>query len=425
VTGSRQIVFSSARRAPRRRWSRLGAILLGVVVLVVVAALLLAGSLWGYAWARLGPDTIGGLDDRVTALGAEGPTSAPGTTTVLVAVTAPHDPTVPAAPELRGPVLLVQFGGPREAPAVLSLPPELQVTVDGAPAATLAEIQQEGDTGALVVALTDYTRARIDHAVRTSDDVLPRLVELHQPEICEGTRCRVPSPEEVRQVQAEGSAAQQVAAAAAVLRATAAELDAVAALTAPLTSKRTIDLLSRDVRTDVSLRGGALLDLARALEETPDPEVAEVQLLRNPETGRTVQLEQAETLFQRFRDGVPLADPDGEAPADADPADLVGTVDVAILNGAGIDGLAGQVEARLSAEGFRVVGTGNAPSFAEDGDTVVTYDANDRNAEVAAILLSERLEGATLQAADQVPLFEGTPVGVIVTAGADLADAER
>jgi hypothetical protein len=92
-----------------------------------------------------------------------------------------------------------------------------------------------------------------------------------------------------------------------------------------------------------------------------------------------------------------------------------------VLNGAGIDGLAGRVEGQLAADGFLVVGTGNAPSFT-DGGTIVTYDPEDPAAEVAAILLAERLGDASLQEADRVPMFEGEPVGVIVTAGADLAD---
>jgi hypothetical protein len=36
-----------------------------------------------------------------------------------------------------------------------------------------------------------------------------------------------------------------------------------------------------------------------------------VPMLRNPETGRAVLLEQAETLFQRFREGERLTDGDG------------------------------------------------------------------------------------------------------------------
>jgi hypothetical protein len=423
VTGSRQIVFSSARRAPRRRWTRVVGVSFGIVVSLVVIAGLIAGSLWLYAFARLGGDQITGLDDSVAALGGDAPAGPAGATTVLVVLTAPHDPTVPAAPEMRGPAFLVQAGGSREVPAVLVLPADLPVSIDGAPAATVAEVQQDGDVDALVAALRDYTGVRIDHAVSVSEDALPRLVELHDPEVCDAAdRCRELRPEDVREAQAEGAVEQQVQDLTAALRAVATELDLAGVLTSPLATKRTVDVVSRDVRTDVSLRGTGLLDLARVLEEAPAPEVAVLPLLHNPETGRAVLLEEAETLLQRLREGASLADAESGSSGEIDPADLAGTVDVAVLNGAGIDGLAGRVEARLVAEGFRVVGTGNAPSFSDESTTSISYDPDDPAAEVAAILLAERLEGASLQAAERTPTFEGDPVGVLVIAGADLDD---
>jgi hypothetical protein len=425
VTGSRQIVFSSARRAPRRRWTRVGGIALVVVALVLVAALLVAGSLWAYAWARLGGDDVAGIAGPSAALGASTATAPAGATTVLVVMTAPRDPTVPAPPELRSPALLVQVGGNREVPAVLALPEDLPISVEGAPTATIAQVQQEGDLGALVAAISDYAEVRIDHAVAVSEDALPRLTELHGPERCDGDTCRRLQPEEVRAAQAEGDVDQRVTTTVEALRAVAAELDLVGALTSPMASKRTIDVVARDLHTDVSLRGTGLLDVADGLEAAPTPEVAVLPMLRNPETGEPVLLiEQATTFLQRLREGARLADDGTGAPDDADAAELAGTVDVVVLNGAGIDGLAGRVEARLVAEGFRVVGTDNAASFDDDGTTTITYDASVPSAEVAAILLADRLEGATLQAADRTPTFEGEPVGVVVTAGADLDDGE-
>jgi hypothetical protein len=421
VTGSRQIVFSSARRAPRRRWRRVVGALLALLAVLAGVVALVAGSLWLYSWTKLGGDDIGGLTRDVAALGDEAPAGPADASTVLVLFTASHDPTVPSPPELRGPALLVQTGGPREVPAVLALPADLPLNVDGAPTSTIGEVQLEGDVDELVTALADYTGVRIDHAVRATEDLLPGLVDLHTPERCDGGTCRPVTPEEVRLIQAEGSAQDRVAATTSVLAAVAAELDVVGSLTRPLRSKRTIDLVDRDLRTDVSLRGTGLLDLARQLEAAPDPQVAEVPLLTNPETGRPVQLEQAETLFQRFREGASLEDVDSEEVGEPTPEELAGTVDVAILNGAGIDGLAGRIEARLAAEGFRVIGTGNAASFS-DGGTTIAYDAGDPAAEVAAILLRERLEGAALQPSDGAPTFEGEPVGVVVTVGADLDD---
>jgi hypothetical protein len=425
VTGSRQIVFSSARRAPRRRWTRVGGIVAVVAALVLVAALVVAGSLWAYAWARLGGDQVAGLEGPADALGASTATAAPGATTILVALTEPRDPTVPAAPELRAPVLLVQVGGTREVPAVVAFPEALPISVEGAPTATVAEVQASGDLDGLVAAISDYSGLRIDHVVAASEDALPRLTELQGPERCDGDLCVPLTSAEVRAAQAEGEVEDRVAASTAVLRALASELDLVGALTSPLASKRTIDVVARDVRTDVSLRGTGLVDLARGLEGAPAPEVAVLPMLHNPETGGSVVLlEGTETLLQRMRDGAPLVDDGDATPREADPTELAGTVDVAVLNGAGIDGLAGRVESRLVAEGFRVVGTGNASSFDDGGPTTISYDPADPTAEVAAILLAARLEGAVLQPADRTPMFEGEPVGVVVTVGSDLDDGE-
>jgi hypothetical protein len=422
VTGSRQIVFSSARRAPRRRWTRVGGITLGIVALLLLLAVVLAGTLWTYAWARLGAEQFATQGDGVAALGS-GHAGPSGATTTLVVLTAPRDPAEPRAPELRGPVLLVQAGGPREVPAVLALPQGLPLTVDGAPPTSIEEVQQEGDVQALLPAIADYAGVRIDHVVSVSEDALPRLIELHRPEVCEGERCRTITPDEVRRAQEEGSVEDRIRASTALLQTLALELDARAALTSPLASKRTIDVVARDIRTDVSLRGTKLLDLARQLDASGPPDVAVVPMFQNPETGRAVLLEQAETLFQRFREGAPLGDAGPTSPTDADPAEVAGNVDIAILNGAGIAGLAARLEATLAAEGFRIVGTGNAPSFS-DGGTVITYDPDDPAAEVAAILLAQRLEGATLQPADRTPTFEGAPVGVEITAGTDLDETD-
>jgi hypothetical protein len=422
VTGSRQIVFSSARRAPRRRWTRVVGVLAVVALLAGAGLATVAGGLWLYASARLGGERVPGLAEPAAALGAvsEG-TDARGATTVLVALTAPHDPTDPRAPELRGPVALLQLGGPREVPAVLVLPADLPLSIDGLGTATVAEVQEEGDVGLLAGAVADYTGVAVDHVVRASEDALPRLVDLHRPQRCDEGRCTTLTSQDVRRELGEGGARERVQAVVDTLRALAPQLDRTSVLASPLTSKRTVDVVADEVHTDVALRGTGLLELAAALEGAPAPEVALVPMLRNPATGRSVLLEDAEALFQRFREGAPLRAGGPAIPGEDDVASLVGAVPVAVLNGAGVDGLAGRVEAMLAADGYLVVGTGNAPSFG-GGGTIVTYDPDDPSAEVAAILLAERLGDVTLQPAERTPMFEGDPVAVVVTAGTDLAD---
>jgi hypothetical protein len=414
VTGSRQFTFSSARRAPRRRWWRAAGLTLGLVTALILLVALLAGSLYAYAWVRLGGDPLLAAGEELEAVGAAA-SSPQGATTVLVAITAERDVTDPTPPELRGPLLLVQAGGPREVPAVLLLPEPLPIGRDGDPTATAADVQAAGDLVGVVSSVRDYTGVDLDHAVAVSEDALPRLVALQQPERCDDGTCRPVDPDEARP-DLQGDPDAQVAAAAAVLRSLAGQLDPLGAMTSPVSTKRTIDVLADDVQTDVSLRGGGLLDVARTFEDAPDPEVAVVPLLQRPDGGEVVLLEPAETLFQRLREGQPL---DGADLQVDDPSALVGEVPVAILNGAGIDGLAGQVEATLSTAGFRIVGTGNAARFG-DGATLISYAPDDQLAEATAILLAERLAGATLQESERTPSFEGDPVSVVVTVGPDL-----
>lgn len=419
MTGSRQLVFSSARRAKRPRWTRILQWMLVLLVVAVVLVGLVAAALWGYAWTRLGGDEVPALVADVEALGAEG-ARAPGTaTTFLVATTAPRDPTIPRGPELVGPVWLLQVGGPREVPALLLLPEDLPVSVDGAGVATLAEVQVAGDGDGLVRAVTDYTGVRIDHLVSAEEDVLPQLIgHLGPVEVCDdGAGCREVDADLARRELADASPETRAALTASLLRGVAATTTTWDRLRSPVATKRGIDTVA-GVHTDVSLRGTGLLDLARVLEDAPSPEVATLPLLRNPQTGSSVLLEQAETIFQRFAEGAPL---DG-AVGDDGLQQVIGEVEVVVLNAAGIPGLAGRIEARLVAAGFLVTGTGNATAFEEGAPSVIRYVEGDQAAEATAILLGERLPDAGLEPVDRLSDFEGGPVRVQVLAGADLDD---
>lgn len=422
MTGSRQLVFSSARRAKRPRW--VSVLKWSLIVVAVLALLvgLLAASLWGYAFAQLGGDDVPALADDVDALGASGARAPAAATTVLVTTTAPRDPTSPRGPELAGPVWLVQAGGPREVPAVLLLPPDLPMTADGAGATTPADLQVEQDSHGLVRAVTDYTGIRIDHVVSVEEDTLPRLVELLGPlQRCAGPDdCVEVTADDVRLELADAGPEARVVRTARLVGELAATLTPVDLLTSPIATKRAIDSVAA-VLTDVSLRGGRLLDLADLMTDAPEPDVVTVPLLRNPETGSSVLLEQAQTIFQRFAEGAPLDGVDDDDGLEQ----LISEVPVVVLNAAGVQGLAGRVETLLAASGFRVVGTDNAPSFDEGAPTVVRYVGDDPAAEATAIVLAERLPDATLEPVDRLPDFKGQDVGVQVLAGADLDVDDR
>jgi hypothetical protein len=404
-----------------------------VLALVLVAAVLLAlssGLLWAYAWARLGGTDLPALaaegDD---ALGAGGATSPAGTTTVLVALTAPGDDTEPGDAPLAGPLALVQVGGPRgDDAAVLLLPSQLPVSVEGQAPMTLSEAMVTGGPDVLLRTVVDYTQVSVDHVVTASADALPGLVEALGPvEVCRTSCTDVDAAAvgtSVATYTAEDTAPADVATAlqelAAVLRGLAAAADPWGTVTSPLASKRAIDTIAGEVTTDVSLRGAALLPLADRLATAREVTVVQLPGVVNPDSGRLVVLpEQAATRFAVLREGgVPTVTPE------EDEASVLADAVVAIHNGTGTAGYAAALEAQLAALGVRIIGTGNAPSFDVER-TQVAYGPDDAAAEAAAVLVARELGDVDLVALERQPTFEGDPVTVLVTGGADLdADGE-
>lgn len=425
MTGSRSLTFSTARRPQRRRWVR---VVVGLLIVALLGVLLLASSgglLWAYAWARLGGTDLPSLAaEGDAALGAGGATSPAGTTTVLIALTPPHDDTDPAGVPLSGPVAVVQVGGPRgDEAAVLVLPSQLPVSVEGDAPMTLAEAHAAGGADVLLRTVVDYTEIDIDHVVIASEDALPRLVEALGPiEVCT-TGCTTVDHDQATATLAAFTAGDAGPAdvvlaldeVAALLRGLGAATDAMGVITSPLASKRAIDILAADVTTDANLRGGALLPLAEQLSTAGAVSVVQLPGVVNPETGQLLVLpEQAATRFAVLREGGVQA----TAPED-DEAALLAAATVSVQNGTGTAGYAADLEAQLSALGVRVVGTENAPTFDVER-TQVIYGPEDPAAEAAAILIARELGDVELVADERQPTFEGEPVSVRVIGGADL-----
>jgi hypothetical protein len=419
VTGSRSSLSLSPSRQ-RRGSSRPLTILLGVLLTAVAIWAVVVGVIYIHAWLQLGPDDVPTLtDEEAAALDAEGATAPDDATTVLVVLTEDRDPTVPREPALVGSPVLVQTGGSREGAAALILPQELAVMVEGEGERSLAQVQAAGGADLLVRTLRDHTGVRIDHVVSAASDVVPRLVdELGPVEVCTSAGCARPSAEELRAELDVADDRDRVRLTADVLRAVAGELGTAWAVTAPVDAWRLTELLARDVRTDASLRPGELFAVADALATETALEVDQLPLVVNPQSGGIVPLlEPAQVRYGHLRNGTSFAGVDGEAEEE----DLLRGVEVAVLNGAGVDGLAGQVEVLLQASGFRVAGTGNAPSFGRDA-TTISYREDDPIAELAAVRLAELLDGAQLDPVARDLTFEGEPVDVQVIVGADRID---
>ncbi len=432
MTTTHSPLISSGRRAPRRPWWRWLGIALGIALLVVVVAGVLAGVLWAYSWVRLGPDQLTVLEEDLTARGGEPPRAPADATTYLVMVTEPvRDPTVPTQPALAAPVLLVQVGGPRTEPAVVALPENLPVAREGDGLLTLQQIQAAGGPDGIVRALTDYTSVALDHLVIATTELLPELLgPLGPVERCGVTGCREITADEVRGAVTQGSAEERIRSVVDVLPDLAGDLDVGFVMRHPLVTRRAIDALADELITDVSLRGRALFDLAEAFAVPTDVEVVTIEAETDPDTSELIVLpERAELRFAQLRDGLPLVpdepeDPDG---LDDDPFDGTRTPaedqpTLAVVNGAGVAGLAGDIAARIEAAGFAVLGTGNAPTFDREV-TEVAYDQDDSDAQELAEQVADLLRAVPVPVPTTLS-FEAEPVAVLVTVGADLDESE-
>jgi hypothetical protein len=396
-------------------------VLLRMLILAAVVSAIWAvavGALWLYGSSQLRGVPVAALREDVLLLGASGATAPADATTLLVLMVEPLDATVRRPSPLVIPPILLQFGGPRDRPAALVLPPSVEVVVDGRGVMRLDEVQRELGADRLTQAIIDYTEVRFDHVVVLSTDVLPGLVRLLGPlEVCGAQGCVEPTPDDVRRWQASDDPAEVVQRTADVLRAVAGAVDRRRFITSPLLGKQVVDLLAAQVVTDADLSIGRLLQMTVPLLEPRRIDVDTLPMVRNPSTGELVVLEESAMIrFQLLREGRPF---DGIDPGQ-DIERLRSITDVAVLNGAGIVGLAAFVEAELSAAGFSVIGTGNDVRF-DRTETVINYLAGDREAEPVAFLLAEQLPGARVEALARPPSFEGAPVPILVILGSDRA----
>lgn len=408
------------RRSPVR-FLRAG---LRVLVVVAVVALLWAaaiGALWLYGASRLEAVPFAALRDDVLLLGAAGARAPADATTLLLVPVEELDPTVPRPPALAAPPALVQIVPGRDEPSVLILEPTLEVVVDGRGVMTLEAVQRELGADRLARAVIDYSEVRLDHVVVVSVELLPGLVrELGPLEVCGADGCSTPTPDDVRAWQRDEDPAEVLRRGADVVRALAGSIDVRGLVTSPLTARRAVDLLAGQLVTDVDLGPRDLLALLPGLAEVRRLDVDALPLVRNPTTGELVVLAESAMLrFSRLQDGLPLA---GIDPAE-DLERLRSVVDVAVLNGAGVVGLAALVEADLVAAGFEVAGTGNDVRF-DRQETVISYRAGDVEAEPVAFLLVDLLPGARVEAVDRELALDGAPVSIVVVLGLDRVAAD-
>ena len=406
----------SRRRSP----VRLLRIVLRTIIGGVILALLwgaLVGVLWLVGSNQMKGVPLSALRDDVLMLGASGARAPSDSTTVLLLIVDEYDPTIPRPSPLVAPPMILQFGGAREVPAALVLPETVEVLVDGRGLMRFDEIQRELGSDRLARAVIDYTEVRLDHVVAVSTEALPRLVGLLGPlEVCGGWGCDEPTPDDVRAWQRDPDPEVVLARGAAVMRAVAGAIDTSLFVRTPFLGRDVVAVIAGQVVTDADLDIRRLIELAPGVSVPVRLDVDRLPMVRNPTTGQLVVLEESAMLrFQRLRDGLPF-----EAIDPTEDVDRLRTVtSVAVLNGAGVAGLAALYEAELRSAGFVVVGTGNDVRFDRER-TVINYLRGDREAEPVAFLLAERLPTADIQAVEGPLLFEGEPVAIVVLLGRDL-----
>ena len=388
MTGTRLSVFTSVRRAPRRRWT---AILRYVSIGLVAFATLLAASglaLWRYAASRIDRLDIPSIVERPSPA-PDDPPPIIGTLNVLVVGTDSRDGLTPeelqelGTEEVDGErpdtLMPIQMTPVRDEAVIVSFPRDLKVDIPGEGTGKINSVLGIGGPTLLVETVEAYSGIQLDHYVQVDIAGFLRLVDivggvpicLEEPlvdpqagaDIAAGchtlvgrdaagyVRARYTDPRgDIGRIER-----QQTFVKAAMARVT-----SLRTLFDPLRLKRLIDAVGASVTTDKGLGPLTMWQLARGLRSI---EADDVDTRVVPSYWQSpymhAHVEQAEALFQALREGTRLPDVGLTTPQELQPED----VRIAVLNGAGRSGLAAEVRSYLEARGFTVVSTGNAETF--------------------------------------------------------------
>lgn len=366
--------FISAREAPNSRWR--GALRtlrrLLVVAVLVLLALPLAGALYlgtqipraavSPSWSGIGVfaadrDRSGDLAEATNILIAG--TSGGGSLDHLA---------------------LLHLSPDRERPVAVLMPPGLSVEVPGTGHATLAAAWAEDGPDVLVEAVAGYTSLDVARYVEVDTDRLRPLSFLVGTDACFGSE---------------------------LVGATASALTADA-LRHPIRAWRTareaqgIFAVDREAGRSEVFR--AIWALRQPLEE---PDLIAVPT-RETEGELRALLEPTEIIFQALRSAAELPPQEEITPEVLRPED----VELIVLNGAGVAGIASAAAEALEEAGFRIVDVDNASSY----DHEVTEVHQPTDLEEAAALVAAHVPGAGVVPVDD----EDAPVVVVL--GADRVD---
>jgi len=379
-------------------------------VVVVVWALLVAAA-YGSTWLRLGP-TLPAPTPVVTTIGSQEPRSPADAHTLLVVVVG-RDGTLDASPAL------VQYGGGRTRPVVVVIPRELTVVAVGDARQSIADVHASGGVAALRQAVVDFTEVAIDDVLSVSPRELAQMLDLigdftH----CDPTCAPLDGPAFLAAYELRDDIGR-LEYLGAVFGSVAATIDRAFVVRHPRRTWRLVAALPQSVATTVSLRGSVLMQSFAGVRDSATPLWATTPLLRTTDGTVLAAPEPSMLQFAALRDGT--AFPDAALVSVEDlRQELRDTVQVAVANAAGIQGLAAQVVAQLEQLGYQIVASGNASRF-DAQQTELQFRADDPRAVYIAEEIAEALGDVVLRPQTDTVTFERVPVDVLILLGAKAA----
>ena len=396
-------MFLSSSHAGRRSSTRTAAKWLAIgITAVVVLGLLTAGGLWWYANSQLEEIDVPALDEPVD--GPDGEVQAAGeledTLNVLVVGNSSREGLTEQQLQELGTeddgsaatdtIMIVQISPNRDKAVVVGFPRDLRVSYPSVGDVKINSVIARGGVDALVSTVQDLTGVDLDHYVEIDMAGFLDLAEvLGGVEICldeplVDTYAGIDLPAgcqtldaadalgfvRSRRVPTEQFGADdfgRIAKQQYYLTQAMQEVTQLGTLANPLKVKRIIDAVAGAVTTDRQLGLTDMYRIANTLKgvTADDVTMRTVPGYWDQSSGFVViEPEPAEALFQALRQGGELGDMGLESPDELAPGD----VEVLIVNGVGIEGLASDVQDYLEERDFVVVDAVNPSDLDPDDD---------------------------------------------------------
>jgi len=400
----RAVARGSAGRRPRASLAmRISAVMAGVLVLAVVS-----GSLVAYAKYRAVYDSIGRVDVSGDLNGIKQPPVDPNAINILLigsdsrsGVNGKIGGTDGIDGQRSDTVMVLHIEPAGHGAVVLSIPRDSVVPVlgctaeDGSPGQTASpgEVEQinttfaDGGPGCLWETVEETTNIHIDNFVELTFDGFEKVInDLGGVNVCLPAAVDDPmsgldlsagphhvfGPEALafwrtREDLGEGSDLQRIQRDQFLMAALLQGIERSGLLSSPSKISAVIGDVARNMTTDKGLDQSRMLTIAEGLRHLTSQNVQFIEVptqTYQPNPAWVQWTSQASQLFSQVAHDTTLA----KAAAKKQPVAAAATVSpaqvqVQVLNGSGLQGVAAEGSADLTSRGFNVVGSGNAPNF--------------------------------------------------------------